>query len=174
GRRLAAALGLLVLFGGAGMASAQDFVDTDEPHAFTLPQSDWVFELKIGPYYPHIDDESGVSSKPYATVFGDSSSIMPQIELDRFFFHPFGQLGIGLSVGYMSNSGKSFQEDPTTHMSTGTRSADHTTFTMYPIALVAVYRLTEIADRTVVPLVPYAKLGFSYYIWHMTRDDGST
>src|SRR5262249_5811520 len=95
-------------------------------------------------------------------------------ELDRFFLHPFGQLGIGLSVGYMSNSANAFQQDPTTGMSNGMRAADQTHFSMFPLALLAVYRLTEIADRTVVPIVPYAKCGFSYYIWHMTRDDGST
>jgi hypothetical protein len=175
-RRLAMALGLVTLLGGAGMASAQrTWVDTDEPeHAgFVLPSSDWVFEIKLGPYYPDIDGEPGLSGKPYETVFGSGSSILPQIELDRFFFHPFGQLGIGLSVGYMSNTSHAFVEDPTTHMSTGVRAADETRFLMIPIALLAVYRLTELADRTYVPLVPYAKVGLSYYIWRMTKDDGS-
>src|SRR5262249_17747849 len=41
-RRLAVALGLFTLLGGAGMASAQDFVENEEPESFTLPQSDWV------------------------------------------------------------------------------------------------------------------------------------
>src|SRR5262249_19130100 len=74
-------------------------------------------------------------------------------------------------IGYMRNTGHAFIEDPVTHMSTGKRAADETTFTMLPVALLAVYRFTLLADRTVIPLVPYAKIGFSYYIWRITKDN---
>jgi hypothetical protein len=57
-------------------------------------------------------------------------------------------------------------------MATTTRAPDATTFLMIPVSLVAVYRFTMLADQTLVPLVPYAKAGFSYYIWRITKDNG--
>ena len=77
------------------------------------------------------------------------------MELDRFFLHPYGQLGLGLSVGYMWNSAKSFQQDTSGH-ATDMRATDDTGFKMLPVALMVVYRATALADRTVIPLVPYA------------------
>ena len=41
------------------------------------------------------------------------------------------------------------------------RSDDETAFHLMPTSLSAVYRFTWIADTTVVPIVPYAKLGLS-------------
>jgi hypothetical protein len=180
-RRLALAMTLaLVAAAVPGVASAQVLLDSEEmrtePHG--LPPSDWAFEFKLGPYHPDVDGEPGLVGHPYNTVFGGGSTLMPQIELDRFFFHPAGELGIALSLGYMGDTAKAFVEDPTTHMAKVdangqlVRSADDTSFRMLPIALLLVYRFSLIADETVIPIVPYGKLGLSYYIWRMTKGDG--
>src|SRR5262249_53912206 len=90
---------------------------------------------------------------------------------------------IGFSAGYMSNSAKAFIQttddmgNPVAKCTDNTptcRSADDTGFRVFPLALLAVYRFTMISDRTVVPLVPYAKLGLSYYIWRMSKGNGDT
>jgi hypothetical protein len=176
-RRLAAAAGALLLVGALPrVASAQVMLDDEtlsQPVEHGLPRSNWAFELKIGPYYPDVDGEAALNgATPFHDMFGDGSMILPQLELDRFLAYPLGELGIGLSIGYSSNSAQSFTEDASGHATT-MRSGDETTFHLIPIALLAVYRFTVISDRSVVPLVPYAKLGLSYYIWWNTRGDGS-
>jgi hypothetical protein len=47
-------------------------------------------------------------------------------------------------------------------------SGDKTAFYLIPTALLAVYRLTYLDDQWGIPLVPFAKLGPSYYIWTVT------
>lgn len=186
-RLAAAAVALVAIVGIGGRAHAQSWLDEEEmQNEPTGPKPpNWAFEIKLGPYFPNIDDEAGLKGKPYATTFGSGSSLLAQIELDHYFFHPLGELGIGISAGYMSNGANAFIQasdadgnplpmPKCTDNTSMCRSADSTDFTMYPLALLAVYRFTMIADRSVVPLVPYAKLGLSYYIWRMTNFTGGT
>jgi hypothetical protein len=49
---------------------------------------------------------------------------------------------------------------------------DTTSFRLIPSAVSAVYRLTYLDDQWGVPLVPYGKLGLSYYLWWITRPSG--
>jgi hypothetical protein len=171
---LLAAAAVAVLVAGLQPARAQVMLEEDaKDEPLGLPDSWWAFEIKVGPYYPDIDGESGLTGKPYETMFGSGKSILPQMELDRFFFHPYGELGLGASIGYMWNSAKSFAQDEN-GVVTSMRSADDTGFKLFPLALMVVYRSTALADRTVIPIVPYAKVGLSYYIWQITKGDGST
>ena len=180
---VAASVTALLLFVGSS-ARAQSWLDENEMRSERpgrAPPS-WAFEFKLGPYYPDIDKESGVTGNPYATLFGSGSSLLLQAELDYFPFHPFGELGFGISAGYMSNSAKSFIEDQRpgdnfgkaicTDNTSACRSADDTTFKLFPVAFLIVYRFTELADKTVVPIVPYVKAGLSYYIWRITKGNG--
>jgi hypothetical protein len=170
-RRLALALAGLSLF-AAVPARAQVFLDdealTAEPE---IPRSRWAFELKLGPYHPDVDGESGVAS-PFDDTFGSGNTLYFGVELDFFFFNTFGELGLAGAIGYTSDSAKSFKQDPETGMTLPERSEDDTAFRLLPLSLSVVYRMTELADRTVIPLVPYAKLGLSYYIWQITKGNG--
>jgi hypothetical protein len=164
-------LGLLVLLVPVA-AEAQLYLEEAErerePGPPVAPQSDWAFEIKLGPYYPAIDDEAGLGErKPYEEMFGTRNSILPQIEVDRFFLHPGGALGVGLTLGYTYRTAKSFVEGSMTE-----RGEDGTAFHVIPTALSAVYRFTALADNTVVPIVPYAKLGLAYYLWWFTKGGG--
>src|SRR5262249_17702840 len=105
-RLAAAATVLFALVGLGGRAHAQAWLDEDEiQNEPTGPKPpNWTFELKLGPYFPHIDDEPGLKSSPYTTTFGSGNTLMFQVELDRYFFHPLGELGIGLSARYMSHT----------------------------------------------------------------------
>ncbi len=171
-RRLAAAVAaaaVLLAFGAP--ASAQVFLEEGLVEETGPPRSSWAFDIKLGPYYPDVDGESGLSGDPYAETFGDGSSLLFQLELDRFFFYPAGQLGLGASIGYMGNSARAFIQDEAGNP-TDERSEDTTTFRMLPLSLSIVYRMTALADRTYVPLVPYAKVGLAYYLWQITKGNG--
>lgn len=179
--RITATACLALVVGGARAASAQVVFDEDAASAGVgeePPRSEWGFELKFGPYTPDIDNEFDCAldtpgCPPYKTTFGDDWSLMTQIEVDRYFVYPLGQLGVAASIGYMSNSAAAFKQRADGSPDYGERStADDTGFRLVPLSVSAVYRFTRIADDTVVPLVPYLKLGASYYIWWITKGDG--
>jgi hypothetical protein len=178
---LAAALLLLV---GAHAAHAQAVYDEEEDDsAFDEdrpPVSYWGYELKFGPYLPRVDGESTLPGNvgPYQRMFCsklpcDPWSVMTQMELQRYFLHPMGELGVTSSLGYTQNSAHAFAQNADGTPNYSMRVNDTTSFHLLPLSLGVVYRFTGIADRTYVPIVPYAKLGLSYYIWWITKGDGS-
>jgi len=168
--KLAAALALLLFSRGA---SAQPvWVDADTG-AGRPRVSRFAFELKVGLYHPDVDGEPGLTDRPYERVWGTNKIIMPQMELDWFPFHFWGQLGLALSIGYTQQTANSFAQLPNGQPDFNTRTADKTGFHLFPASLSIVYRFTELADRTYVPIVPYVKLGLSYYTWWITKGDSS-
>jgi hypothetical protein len=170
-RRLALALAAASLF-AAPAARAQVYFDEAAELEDPIPRSRWAFELKFGPYHPDVDGEEGLMGSPFDDTFGSGSSLYIGVELDFFFFNRFGELGVAGAIGHTSDSAKAWKQDPATGRRLDERSDDDTGFRMVPLSLSIVYRLTELADRTVIPLVPYGKLGLSYALWQMTRGNG--
>lgn len=178
------ALAALVVAGISGPAAAQPVYDPywnqlEEPPAEVGGgEPRWAFELKLGPYYPDVDDEFGTDPGPFEMMFGDSAAIMPVIGLDRFFLFPAGQLGVGVSVGYMGKTANAYEPAPDGDLvidpETGepVRSSETTSFRMIPAAILGVYRFTGLHEQTGIPLVPYGKIGLSYYLWWVTRPGG--
>jgi hypothetical protein len=179
---LAAAAGVALVLALAGSASAQTWFDEldEEPPREPVPEDvKWNFELKVGPYVPGVDDEFD-GEGPFERMFGDGPFVMTQIALDRFFLWPEGQLGVSAGLGFLTKGADAFQVDS----ATGDIAMDEngqpirvdgetTHFRMIPTHLSAIYRLTALDDRWRVPLVPYGRLGLSYYLWWITRPDGS-
>jgi hypothetical protein len=175
-RALAAgAATILLVLCTSHIASAQAVYDdeVDTVDAAPVPSA-WVFEIKVGPYYPDVDESAGVSgSRPFERTFGTRKVAMTQMELDRFFLYPGGQLGVTLGLGYYQRTTRSFAQLNGEPDFTGPRApADNTAFHLMPLTLGAVYRFTTLADRTVVPIVPYAKLGLEYGLWWISKTNG--
>lgn len=142
------------------------------------PRVHWGFELKAGPYFPDVDEEFAGDQGPFEAMFGDTSGIMGIFEADYFFLWPGGELGAFISAGYHKNSAAAYQTDDNGDIvmdeNGPVRSeGDTTSFHLMPTAIGAVYRLSYLDDRFNVPIVPYGKIGLSYYIWWLTRPDGS-
>jgi hypothetical protein len=120
--------------------------------------------------------------------------LLSQVEIDYQFFHKFGVLGVGLESGYFSISAPSFVVVPNTDGVTpagacsvgsttgGGRtysasgrtnldyykdciSGDSDKLNIVPIALMLVYRFDVLSKRLHVPIIPYMKVGFAYYVW---------
>jgi hypothetical protein len=144
----------------------QESVAADEDQGVSEPgQVTWIAGIRLGPYTPQIDAQLGMDPGPYKQMFG-GYAIMPQLDVDRVLWHGVGQLGVGLSVGYMSKSAHPFVEgsdpnDPNRPRSPG----DTNSFRLIPIAATAVYRFTMLDDDYGIPIVPYARGGLAYYIW---------
>src|SRR5262249_39059292 len=80
----------------------------------------------------------------------------------------FGQVGVGLSIGWFRKTARTYALDTSTDPPTtdhGTRAADQNSFWLIPTALTAIYRFTWLDDEYGIPVVPYARAGLSYYLW---------
>jgi hypothetical protein len=132
-----------------------------------------ILSLKLGFYQPRVGDSAGlvagpdgVIPDPYVQTFGNSAMLIGQVEVDRSFWHGYGYLGIGLSIGYGEKYAKALLEDGVTP------SAEATGLMVLPIRMMAVYRFDVLAHQFHIPLVPYAELGFVSYPW-WTNKGGS-
>lgn len=117
-------------------------------------------EVRFGPYYPKVDDEFG-GKGPYAQVFGESPRLYFGLELDwKIVRIPFvGPIGPGFGWGYTRASAKAKVQGG------NTESGSDTGLWIMPMHVSAVLRVDEIARRTVIPIVPYAKLGLGVALW---------
>ncbi|MFT3693143.1 MAG: MXAN_2562 family outer membrane beta-barrel protein [Kofleriaceae bacterium] len=138
----------------------------------------WNVGARVGPYTPAIDSMGGMKNSagqgPYEAMFGSKSAIMPTIDLQRFLWTGFGQLGVGLSVSYMGKTAHAYTNGSDPNSPSRPRSdGDETSFRMVPIELTATYRASFIDDEFNIPVFPYIRGGFGYYVWWMTAPDGS-
>jgi hypothetical protein len=185
------------------------------PAAAELQESPqhFAFELKFGPYVPHLDDAAWLNGRtPFSDHFGDAGdvkgSLPPRVlltmaELDYQFWNKFGILSIGLEGGYFQNETAAFtlhtvtsggvttqqtcqvsaNPDGTRNYSYGgvTRnyfqdciSGDSDYLRVVPLALMLIYRFDVLDKRLRVPIIPYMKVGFAYYIWWFGNSNSFT
>jgi len=184
-QRAAAVATLLVVLLASTHAHAQSpywedqtGLDADHSLADEVGEVKWHAGVRVGPYTPQIDAQNGMTNSagqgPYKAMFG-GYSIMPMLDVDRFLWTGVGQLGFGLSVGYMGKTAHAFVDgsdpnDPNRARSPG----DTTSFRLIPIQLTAVYRFSWLDDEYGIPLVPYARAGLGYYVWWSSAPSGSS
>ncbi|MEZ4461387.1 MAG: MXAN_2562 family outer membrane beta-barrel protein [bacterium] len=145
------------------LASSTLLVATD---AFADSPISGSMELKLGGYYPAIDDEFG-GNGPYAAVFGTDWNMYGEFEIGFFFWQGFGKLGTTYHLGYSSATGSALAAD-------GTKSSDETTFTTIPNRASLVYRFDILQEKLHIPLVPVAKAGLDYVLWYSEGGNGDT
>ena len=136
----------------------------------------FMLEIKLGPYAPDVDGAlEGSGYAPYDEMFG-GNGLMVKGELDVEFWRPFGTLAVGGELGWFSKEGKALTDNgsSTTPSSSSTRTAGDTSINLVPLALLLVYRADFLWERWSVPVIPYAKFGFNYTFWWITKGDGST
>jgi hypothetical protein len=178
----AAGLGLIVL--GAGSAHAgggyqpywEDSDPTRQSEQEQVPPGDsslveWHAGVRIGPYTPDIDNQLNQHPGPFEQMFGTKQHLLTMLDVDRFLWTDFGQVGVGVSLGYWQKTARAFgalmDGTPTT-----TRDASaHNALRLVPVALTATYRFTWFDDNYGVPVVPYVRGGFSYYVWWISIND---
>ncbi|MEP6865792.1 MAG: MXAN_2562 family outer membrane beta-barrel protein, partial [Deltaproteobacteria bacterium] len=150
---------------------------TDAPLADVASEVKWHAGVRIGPYTPQIDSQTSVRNTagkgPYEAMFG-GYSILPMLDVDRFLWTGLGQLGVGFSIGYIGKSAHAFTDgsdpnDPNRPRSPG----DTTAFRLIPMQLTAVYRFSYLDDEYGIPVVPYLRGGFGYYVWWSTDPAGN-
>jgi hypothetical protein len=183
-QRLAVGAVLGLALAGSGTAGAQPYFESyDEPVVDDLgpPAVSWNLDLKLGPYLPAIDAQLDLpegQEGPFAEMFGDGRFWLSQLTLERFLLRRFGQLGVTGSIGYLATNARAYRVDEDGNVErnpSGTpvrAESDKTGFRLVPTSLGVVYRYTELDDMWGVPLVPYGRLGLSYYMWWVTAPSG--
>ena len=184
--RAAAAAAALLCVLAPGRARAQtpyweNQMGTDTPSDDTplgLEPVRWHVGVRVGPYTPQIDaqyqSQTMTTNTPYADMFGKSVSIVPMLDIDRVLWHKFGgDIGIGLSVGYLGKKAQAWADcsttggvncmlgDPNRKRSPG----DSNSFHLIPLTVSAVYRFTHLDDNYGVPIIPYLRAGLAYDVW---------
>jgi hypothetical protein len=127
-----------------------------------------LFELKLGGYYPAVDDEFG-GNGPFETYFGTDNLLIFETEIDAYFWDGFGKLGGALHIGFSSVEGNA-----QTTTETEDEVGDTTTFRTIPLRASVVYRFDYLATDMGIPLVPKLLAGLSYVPWSIDGTDGNT
>ena len=131
------------------------------------------FEVKFGPWRPNADDMPG-SEGTYSDFFGNRTMFNTTLELDWQFARipEIMSFALGGTVGYMREKG-SARIDGDAPDTDGAETADSVSINTIPLALLAVFRLDVLPDKTQIPLSPFFKIGLNWYPW-WTRLNDST
>jgi hypothetical protein len=156
---------LLVLLFGLLVSSRTEAraPDTFEEHyaePIVIDTPMWfAFELKLGPFRPN--------NSYLRDAFGSDRGWLLSTELDVTAYHiPYtGQLNVGFGWGWANYDAKA-------KTLSGANSGESTSFTIYPMSLMAVVRIDALARMTVVPVTFAGKLGFDVVRWK--GETGST
>jgi len=119
-------------------------------------------EVKLGGYKPLIDEEAGLTNKPYQETFGDNPMILFEVSGERELFQAMGTASVGLSAGYAEKVAPA-QKD------SGEAASESTMLRVYPLQVFGSYRFDYAAITWGIPVVPYVKLGLHYDIWSSTK-----
>lgn len=163
-----AAATVLLTLAVPSRADALELGTPEQEHPFRSAQN-FALELRFGPYRPNVDDEPGLSGRPYEGAFGASQRLMLGIELDWQMFRipHVGTLGPGLGIGYTAASSE-------VQTVTGRASGDETRFSVIPMWGVAVLRADVLWRELGLPLVPYGKVGLAAGMWRATNSGGTS
>lgn len=175
---LGVAVGLLSV---AGTAAAQSADSPGSPWrqrsrgAGVPPSSKFTFEARFGAYYPEVDEEFG-GPGPFSDYFGTGAQFYFGLELDWTPLRiPYvGRLGPAFGWGITTMSGQAQITSSTDTGEEDTTAGPSTSFTIHAMHASAVLRVDEIARRTVVPIVPYAKLGLGFGVWSTGTSTGTS
>jgi hypothetical protein len=138
------------------------------------------FSVKLDRYDPQIDSQPGLVNPntggvgtPYHDIFGTRIPLRVQGEASWVLLHRpwLGSLLAGGTFGFWQNIGRgrystTFTDSDGVVHNKGDRSDDTALLNIWPMGLVATYRLDQFADRyRWFPLVPYAQAGLMSALW---------
>ncbi|TMQ12932.1 MAG: hypothetical protein E6J90_29830 [Deltaproteobacteria bacterium] len=156
--RLAAALGALAFAGTAHAGGGyQPYWENGDELNQNQPSTEsdavtWHVGIRVGPYVPDIDNQLGMTPGPYQQMFG-GAQVLPMLDVDRVLWDRFGQLGVGLSLGYMQKTAHTFDINSKPTDNPRMRGADTNKFRLAPAAVTATYRLTWLDDQYGIPVI---------------------
>lgn len=154
--------------GAALFLAAPAQAQSQRTRNFESPQH-FAAELRMGLYYPKVDNEFGGSAKPFETAFGDNSRFFIGGEFDwQMFRIPYvGTIGPGFGIHYLKFGRPALLRN-------GLPSEEETSLQIYPMHLMAVLRVDVLSREMGIPIVPYLKGGFGMALWRMKNGTGTS
>jgi hypothetical protein len=180
---IAATGALLVLGAGrahAGNGGYQPYWEDNDPDRQSdqqqVPPGDpslveWHAGLRIGPYTPDIDNQLNMHPGPFEQMFGTTQHMMTMLDVDRILWTGFGQVGVGISVGYWQKTAGAFGALPDGTPTSMRDASAHNAMRLVPLALTATYRFTMLDNNYGIPVVPYVRAGLGYDVWWISVND---
>ncbi|HHH31801.1 MAG TPA: hypothetical protein ENK57_26100 [Polyangiaceae bacterium] len=144
--------------------------DTEESQGSKFVEAKhFLFELRFGPYWPHVDDGFTNDPGPYEEFFGSKPRFYFGLEADWLPIHiPYVlSLGPAFGWGFTKSSGPARLASD---FDTRVEETD-TSLTTFPMHLSAVARVDGPLRDMDIPIVPYVKAGFGFAVW---RSGGGT
>lgn len=138
------------------------------PGAFAQDRTLGIVEVKMGPYFPFVDQEFE-DAGPYQEFFGDSAMLNGEIAADFHLLQGIGKLSLGAHIGYGRVRGRLRLAD-----GEALDGTERSTFRIIPLRTSLVYRYDYSALNHGIPLVPVGKVGLDYYFWRVLSPDGDT
>mgnify|MGYP002629610803 CR=1 FL=1 len=159
-RRRKTAVAAALLIACATIAAPQQSF-AESPRTMSL-------DIQAGYYTPMIDREFSktTGATPYADMM-TTPAMLYGAALDWRLLHGIGELAVGFSVGYWSQTGKALRYD-------STDSDDEVELLVVPVTLDLIYRFNWLAEKFSFPLVPYVKGGLAYGFWWASDGTGET
>lgn len=171
------------LFLNAGSASAQSVERSGSPwrqrsrEAAASSFSKFTLEARFGAYYPEVDEEEALGGPPgpFSEYFGTGAQFYFGLELDWTPLRiPYvGRIGPAFGWGMTTMNGATTIGEPAAEGEEA-QTGPSTSFTIHAMHASAVLRIDEISRRTVVPLVPYAKVGLGFGTWSSGTSNGTS
>ena len=126
-------------------------------------ERNFVFELKVSPFLPNMDNGYATGTGPYYTLYGGGPMLLAEGELDFEVWKKFGTISVGVGGGYGEKYGHAFIAGTTT------RSAEASGLHLVPLKLLVTYRFDLLWNRFDIPLVPFIKGAFVVMPWWATK-----
>ncbi|MFW5966678.1 MAG: MXAN_2562 family outer membrane beta-barrel protein [Persicimonas sp.] len=134
-----------------------------------------ISELRLGGYYPSIDEEEGLEGEPFADTFGESNRLLVSFEMGYHVFQGFGSLGVSGRIGYTNFGGEAIIGDGSGDgEDDGEEISESTNFQVWPLSTSLYYRFDVLQKEWNIPLVPVAKGGLDYVMWRAEDPEGET
>lgn len=140
-----------------------------EPHQYDSPQN-FAMEIRVGVYRPDTDSDPALGGRtPYIDSFGENRRVMIGVELDwqALRIPHLGSIGPGVGVSTSSASRPAYTKS-------GLPSSEDMSFSVTPFYGLAVLRADVLERDANIPLVPYAKAGLVYSLWHAATSAGTS
>ena len=167
GGRRARQWSVALLIVGASVAAA--------PDAHAQSKIYGIAEVRLGFYYPAIDEEAGLSGTPFNDVFGDSHRAVGEYEMGVHLFKGFGALGVSGRIGYTYFGGDVLigQTADGTPPPSG-NIGEQTELMVIPLGVSLYYRFDVLEKLWSIPFVPVLKGGLDYAFWSVGSASGET
>lgn len=158
-------IGLLVA--GAALAVA--------PEASAQSKIYGIAEVRLGFYYPAIDQEAGLSGTPFEDVYGDSHRAVGEYEMGVHLLKGFGALGVSGRVGYTYFGGDVLVGETSDGAPASSENVgEQTEFMVIPLGVSLYYRFDVLEKLWKIPFVPVLKGGLDYAFWSIGSASGET